>query len=149
MVNLTKGEGYGRPLLEFSLTKKPIITTNWSGHTDFLNPEFTTMLPGQLTNVHPSAANQWLLKESQWFSIDTGHAGTTIKDMFEDYKKYIDGGKRQAHKSKTEFSWDKMKDKVDEILANNIPEFPKEVKLQLPKLKKIELPKLQKIENNG
>jgi len=28
MVNLTKGEGYGRPLLEFSLTKKPIITTN-------------------------------------------------------------------------------------------------------------------------
>ena len=27
MVNLTKGEGFGRPLLEFSLTKKPIITT--------------------------------------------------------------------------------------------------------------------------
>jgi hypothetical protein len=73
MVNLTKGEGFGRPLLEFSLTKKPIITTNWSGHTDFLNPEFTTMLPGKLTNVHPSAANQWLLKESQWFSVDLGH----------------------------------------------------------------------------
>lgn len=57
MVNLTKGEGFGRPLLEFSLSKKPILTTNWSGHTDFLNPEFTTMLPGQLTQVHPSAAN--------------------------------------------------------------------------------------------
>ena len=39
MVNLTKGEGFGRPLLEFSLVKKPIITTGWSGHTDFLNPE--------------------------------------------------------------------------------------------------------------
>jgi hypothetical protein len=46
MVNLTKGEGFGRPLLEFSLTNKPIITTNWSGHTDYLNPEFVTMLPG-------------------------------------------------------------------------------------------------------
>jgi hypothetical protein len=149
MINLTKGEGYGRPLLEFSLTKKPIITTNWSGHTDFLNPEFTTMLPGQMTNVHPSAANQWLLKESQWFSVDTGHTGTTIKDMFEDYKKYIDGGKRQAYKSKTEFSWDKMKDKVDELFTNNIPEFPKEIKLQLPQLKKIELPKLKKVESNG
>ena len=149
MVSLTKGEGYGRPLLEFSLTKKPIITTNWSGHTDFLNPEFTTMLPGQLMNVHPSAANQWLLKESQWFSVDTGHTGTTIKDMFEDYKKYLDGAKRQTYKSKNEFSWDKMKDKVDELFANNIPEFPKEIKLQLPKLKKIELPKLQKVESNG
>ena len=146
MINLTKGEGYGRPLLEFSLTKKPIITTNWSGHTDFLNPEFNTMLPGTLTNVHPSAANQWLLKESQWFSVDLGHAGTVIKDMFEDYKKYIDGAKRQAHKSKTEFSWDKMKDKVDELFIKYIPEFPKQVELKLPTLKKIELPKLQKVE---
>jgi len=149
MVNLTKGEGFGRPLLEFSLTKKPIITTNWSGHTDFLNPGFTTMLPGQLTDVHPSAANQWLLKESQWFSVDVGYAGTTIKDIFEDYKKYTDGAKRQAYRSKTEFSWDKMKDKTDELFNKYIPEFPKEVKLQLPKLKKIELPKLQKVESNG
>ena len=84
MINLTKGEGFGRPLLEFSLTKKPIITTNWSGHTDFLNPEFTTMLPGQLTNVHPSAANQWLLKESQWFSVDHQcKLVNVMKDIFE------------------------------------------------------------------
>ena len=149
MVNLTKGEGYGRPLLEFSLTKKPIITTGWSGHTDFLNPEYTTLLPGQLTNVHPSAANNWLLKESQWLSVDLGHAATTIKDVFEDYKKYIDGAKRQAHKSKTEFSWDKMKDKVDELFTKYIPEFPKQIELKLPTLKKIELPKLQKVEDNG
>jgi hypothetical protein len=149
MINLTKGEGYGRPLLEFSLTKKPIITTNWSGHTDFLHPEFTTMLPGQLTDVHPSAANQWLLKESQWFSVDIGHTGTVIKDVFEDYKKYIDGAKRQAYKSKNEFSWDKMKDKTNELFTKYIPEFPKQIQLKLPQLKKIELPKLQKIESNG
>jgi len=148
MINLTKGEGFGRPLLEFSLTKKPIIATNWSGHIDFLNPEFTTLLPGKLTDVHQSAANQWLLKESQWFSVDLVHASTTIKDMFEDYKKYIDGGKRQAHKNKTEFSWEKMKDKIDYLFTQYIPEFPKQVELKLPTLKKIELPKLQN-KNNG
>ena len=147
MINFTKGEGYGRPLLEFSLSKKPIIVTNWSGHTDFLHPEFTTMLPGKLTNVHPSAANQWLIKESQWFSVDLGHAGTSIKDVFEDYKKYIDGAKRQAHRSKTEFSWDKMKDKIDGLLTQYLPEFPKQVQLKLPTLNKIELPK--KIKTNG
>ena len=147
MINFTKGEGYGRPLLEFSLSKKPIIVTNWSGHTDFLHPEFTTMLPGKLTDVHPSAANQWLMKESQWFSVDLGHAGTSIKDVFEDYKKYIDGAKRQAHRSKTEFSWDKMKDKIDGLLTQYLPEFPKQVQLKLPTLNKIELPK--KIKTNG
>ena len=42
-----------------------------------------------------------------------------------------------------------MKNKIDDIFSKYIPEFPKEVKLELPKLKKIELPKLQKVENNG
>jgi len=148
MVNLTKGEGFGRPLLEFSLVKKPIITTNWSGHTDFLNPQFTTLLPGTMTNVHPSAANNWLLQESQWFSVDTGHAGHHMKNIFENYKEYIDGAKRQAYKSKNEFSWEKMKEKLDSILTQYIPEFPKAIELKLPQLKKIELPKLKKVEEN-
>jgi glycosyltransferase involved in cell wall biosynthesis len=145
MVSLTKGEGFGRPLLEFTLTKKPLITTAWSGHIDFLNPEFTNLIGGQLTNVHPSAANQWLLPESQWFSVDNGQMGFYIKDIFENYKNYIDKAKRQAYKSKTEFSWDKMKEKLDNILDLSIPEFPKEVTLKLPTIKKIELPKKEKI----
>ena len=37
LVSLTKGEGFGRPLLEFSLTGKPVIATNFSGHVDFLH----------------------------------------------------------------------------------------------------------------
>jgi len=138
MVNLTKGEGFGRPLLEFSLVKKPIITTGWSGHIDFLNPEFTTLLPGQLTPVHPSAANHMLLKEAQWFSVDQVQMGSRIKDVFENYDNYVDGAKRQTYKNKNEFSWEKMKEKINNIFTDNIPEFPKEVQLQLPKLKKLE-----------
>jgi hypothetical protein len=146
MVNLTKGEGFGRPLLEFSLIKKPIITTGWSGHTDFLSQEFTNLIKGQLTNVHPSTANQFLLAESQWFSPDHGQVGFYLKDVFENYKKYTEGAKRQAFKSKNEFSWDKMKDKINEILTTNIPDFPTQVELKLPTNNKIELPKLKKIE---
>jgi glycosyltransferase involved in cell wall biosynthesis len=149
MINLTRGEGFGRPLLEFSLVKKPMITTNWSGHTDFLKSEFTTMLPGQMTNVHPSAANQWLLQESQWLSVDQAQVGHYMKDVFENYKNYTENAKRQAYYSKTEFSWNKMKDKLDEYLTKSIPEFPKQIPLKLPQLKKIELPKLKKIESNG
>jgi glycosyltransferase involved in cell wall biosynthesis len=149
MVSLTKGEGFGRPLLEFSLTKKPIITTGWSGHIDFLKSNMTTLLPGTLTQVHPSAANQWLIKESQWFSVDTGQMGAYLKDIFENYKNYTEKSKMQGSYSKNNFSFEKMKEKVDELFTKYIPEFPKEVKLQLPKLKKIELPKLKKIEENA
>jgi len=146
MVNLTKGEGFGRPLLEFSLVNKPIITTNWSGHIDYLNPEFVTLLPGQLTNVHPSAANNMLLAEAQWFSVDTGHVGHYLKDTFENYKGYSEKAKRQGFHSRSKFSFDVMKEKLGKVFEEKIPEFPKQVQLQLPKLNKIELPKLKKVE---
>ena len=149
MVSLTKGEGFGRPLLEFSLTKKPIITTGWSGHIDFLKPNMSILLPGTLTQVHPSAANQWLLKESQWFSVDTGQMGAYLKDVFENYKNYTEKAKMQGSYSKNNFSYEKMKEKTDELFTKYIPEFPKQVELKLPQLKKIELPKLKKIEENA
>jgi hypothetical protein len=146
MINLTKGEGFGRPLLEFSLVNKPLITTNWSGHTDYLNPEFTTLLPGNMTKVHPSAANNMLLADAEWFSVDTGHVGNYLKDVFENYKGYAENAKRQGFQSRSKFSFDAMKEKLGKLFENKIPEFPKQVQLQLPKLKKIELPKLKKVE---
>ena len=86
-----------------------------------------------------------MLKESQWFSPDHGQIGFYLKDVFENYKKYIVNAKRQTHKSKTEFSYEAMKELIGDILDKNIPEFPKEVQIKLPQLKKIELPKLKKI----
>ena len=142
MVSLTKGEGFGRPLLEFSLVKKPIMTTNWSAHTEFLSSEFTTLMNGELKNLHPSVLNDWFVKEAQWFNVNPVEVNHYFKDIFENYKKYQNNANRQTYKSKTEFSWDKMKEKLDTILTSRIPEFPKEIQLQLPKL---ELPKLQKI----
>ena len=65
-----------------------------------------------------------------------------LKDIFENYKNYTDKAKRQAFKSKNEFSWDKMKEKLEDILTKNVPEFAQQVQLKLPQLKKIELPNL-------
>ena len=146
MVNLTKGEGFGRPLLEFSLTKKPIITTNWSGHTDFLNPEFTTLLPGELHQLDDSSVvKDMLMKEFQWFGVDHTATVVAMRDMFTNYKNYKEKATRQAYKSRTEFSFEKMVIQLKEYLDQYLPEFPKPVKLQLPKIDKIKLPK--KIEN--
>lgn len=144
MINFTKGEGFGRPLLEFSVTGKPIISTNWSGHIDFLNPEFTTLLGGDTKPIHKSAqVKDMLIEGSKWFAPNTGEMGARLKDMFENPKKYADGGKRQAYYSKTNFSLDKMAEKIINILDENVPEIAKQVQLQLPKL---ELPKLQKLD---
>ncbi len=149
MISLTKGEGFGRPLLEFSLVKKPIIATAWSGHLDFMDKELSILLGGHLTPVHPSAANQYLIKESQWFSPDPVHIGHFLKDVYDNYKNYTIMAKKLGTKNKNEFSREKMAEKIDSILTQYLPEFPKQIQLKLPELKKIELPKIKKVEANA
>ena len=143
MVSFTKGEGFGRPLLEFGLTGKPIIASGWSGHIDFLHPEYNVLLSGKLENVHQSAANNWLIPESQWFQVNSKQGISALKEVYKSYKQYLQRSKKQRHHVKTNFSWEKMKELVGSILDKNIPEFPKQVELKLPKL---QLPKLKKIE---
>jgi glycosyltransferase involved in cell wall biosynthesis len=146
-VTFTKGEGFGRPLLEFSLTAKPVIASNWSGHTDFL--KHSVMLEGSLNKVHPTSVVQnIILPDSTWFTADYSSAGGIMKDVYENYKNYLENGKRQAYFSKTNFSYEKMREKLAEILKNSIPEFPKEVKLVLPKIDKIKLPKKPEVPEN-
>jgi len=143
-VSFTKGEGYGRPLLEASISQKPVIAPNYSGHIDFLDAEMSTLLPGQVTQIHPSAVVQnMLIPESGWFTVDYKKAAETLEDVYKNYKNYLDGAKRQSYRSRTEFSLDKMGEKLIELIDNKIP---KPVQLKLPQLKKIELPKLKKVE---
>ena len=142
MFNMTKGEGFGRPLLEFSLVKKPIIVSGWSGHVDFLNIEYCCLLGGQLKNVHPSAQVQnMILAESQWFSPDVNQAKHYLRDVYEKYNKYVELARKQSHSSRTNFNFDEMK----KLLGTYVDKIPKQAALQLPQLKKIELPKLNKV----
>jgi len=155
MVNITKGEGFGRPLLEFTQTKKPIIATGWSGHIDFLKPDMSILLPGTLGDVHPSAQNKWLIQGSKWFDVDQMALGKALKDMHKNYKNYTHKAKQQGNFAKENFTFEKMKEKLNELLEKNIV---KKVPLQLPKLglpklkktneiklPKLELPKLKKV----
>ena len=141
-ISFTKGEGFGRPLLEQAVTGKPVITTNWSGHTDFIKPEYNVLLGGELKNIDKSVANKFLLEQAQWFNVNTEVAAKAMKDVYKNYKKYIVNSRKQTQFLKTTFSLSKMtevlKGYMDMIKpVTNIP-------LQLPKLKKTnEVPKLK------
>ena len=141
-ISFTKGEGYGRPLLEASISAKPVITSGYSGHIDFLDPEMSILLPGEIKQIHPSAVvNDMLIAESGWFNIDYKAATKALEEVYKNYKKWSEGAKRQAYRSRTEFSLDKMGEKLLSIIDNKVP---KPVEFKLPQLKKIELPKIKK-----
>ena len=153
-VNFTHGEGFGRPLLEASLSEKPIITSNWSGHTDFLNSDLAILLPGDLVDVpKKSFPKDFYLEGMQWFTVNYQKASQAMQEVFKNYKKFKIPAKKLAMGNKSKFSLDAMTRELGKILDKYVPEFPKEVALKLPKLKKvgdtqpqkISLPKLKKV----
>ena len=95
MVSFTKGEGFGRPLLEFATTGKPIIASGWSGHIDFLKTEYNVLLPGKLENVHGSASNNWLIKEAKWFQVDPQNSISSLRQVYKHYKKHLSRSRKQ------------------------------------------------------
>ena len=136
MISFTKGEGYGRPLCEFSLTGKPILVSKWSGHLDFLPEENTVFLEGALDNIHESAADQFLMKEAKWYQLNYSHAAGMIDKVFNQYKTYLQKSKGLVGNTKKNFSLQSMHDKFKVILDKyvKLPEF---VSLKLPEIKKL------------
>ena len=115
MVNITKGEGFGRPLLEFSLTGKPIIASGWSGQLDFLDNQRAILIGGSLENVHKSAAvKDMILEQSQWFKPEDVQVAKAWTVMHKKYKEFLIPAKQLKNANKKEFSFDSM---VDELKA--------------------------------
>ena len=148
MVSFTKAEGFGRPLLEFSTTGKPIIVPHYSGQADFLKKDFICALPGGLTEIHGSARNEFLIAEAKWFTPDYGYAGKMLKEVQKNYKKWQELAKRQRYFVNSTFTKSAIATVYENVLTvvdEHINKIPKAVELKLPQMKKVELPKLQKV----
>ena len=142
MVSFTKGEGFGRPLLEFSLLNNPIIASGWSGHLDFLTKDGVALCGGKINPIDRSAQVKGMLIEgSQWFDIDHNYINHFFNDVFDNYDKWLEKAKNQSKHSKKNFSFDKMTKKIEELLDKNTPELPKKMELKLPGMDKIKMPK--------
>lgn len=155
-ISFTKGEGFGRPLLEATVSEKPLIVSGWSGHMDFLNQDLATLLPGELNNIDDSAIwEKVIIKESKWFTVNYGYASNAMKAVFKDYQKFSLKAKQLAIINKNKFSLEKMSKKFEEILNKYLSDHPKEVELNLPNasndqnINLPDLPELPKLEQIG
>ena len=85
--------------------------------------------------------HQFILKDTEWFTVDYGYAAAILRDCVDNYKTYIEKSRKQAFVARESFSLDKMAIKLLNILDTKVP---KPVEFKLPQLKKIELPKIKK-----
>ena len=136
MISFTKGEGYGRPLCEFTLTGKPILVSKWSGHVDFLPENNTEFLEGALEEIHQSVADQFLLKEAKWFQVNYSHAAGILDKVFNKYTTHLSKSNGFIANTKKNFSLKAMHDKF-KVIMDEYVKLPEFVSLKLPEIKKL------------
>lgn len=138
-ISFTHGEGFGRPLLEAAQSGKPVIAPGWGGQKDFLNPNYSVLLSGSLVKVPKNAFPKEIYFEgAQWFQVNYQHASQVMKDVVKKYTKYLVKSKQLQVYTKSLFSYEKMREKLDKIITPLIESVPLQVELKLPKLQKIE-----------
>ena len=136
MVSITKGEGFGRPLLEFTMTGKPVIASNWSGHKDFLSLENSVMIGGKLTDVDQSAQDNFIINGSKWFTANYDEFIHVLKLVKSNYDEFLTKSEKLRVVNSENFTLDKMKDVFKSYMETNIV-VAKQTNLTLPKLNKI------------
>ena len=136
-VSFTHGEGFGHPLLLSTFSGKPLLASNWSGHLDFLNPKYCKLLDGDVKSLAGDCVNEWLIKESSWFTVNYQKASELMKNCFHFYTPYLEKAEKLRIENLELFSVQSMDKKLAEILDRTVPKFATEQKLILPKLRKI------------
>ena len=148
-LTFTHGEGFGRPLLEATLSGKPMIAPISTGQADFLHKEYTVELPHTMTKVPAGAfPKDYGNPEALWSTVNYGVAGKLMEDVYQNYDKYKLKAKKQMIVNKETFSHEAMKQKLEDIISPLLAGVPKQVELKLPSLKKepkkLKLPTLKK-----
>jgi glycosyltransferase involved in cell wall biosynthesis len=153
-ISLTHGEGFGRPLLEATMTGLPVIASGWSGQIDFLSPTNSLLLGGELKQIPKSMVwRDIIISESQWFNVNETQAYKSMNYCFEKYDEVKEKAKKLMKINRNKFTLNKMAEKLDEIVTPIIDKIPSQVGIKLPKLKKVgnseppkvKLPKLKKV----
>jgi glycosyltransferase involved in cell wall biosynthesis len=82
LVSLTRGEGFGLPLLEAAASDLPVIATNWSAHTEFLSLGKFLKIDYGLVKIPPEKVDKRIFVDnSSW-------ANPSEKDFKKKVKKF-------------------------------------------------------------
>jgi len=69
----SRGEGWGRPQHEAMLMERPVIATNWSANTQFMNEENSYLLNYEIAEAKGLEPELWHYKGQRWANPSITH----------------------------------------------------------------------------
>ncbi|HTD64964.1 MAG TPA: glycosyltransferase [Candidatus Limnocylindria bacterium] len=79
LVAPSRGEGWGRPHHEAMMMGLPVIATNWSGNTEFMNEENSYLLDYELTDINQVELELWHYRGQRWANPSESHLRTLMR----------------------------------------------------------------------
>ena len=117
-LSLTRGEGYGLPLLESARCGLPIIATNWSGHLDFLKDKFTK-IDFDLQNIpNRRIDNSIFIQNTKWAEVRESSVYKSFNDITNNYEKSLQLSNSLKSEIKKDFSRKNIVSLYDDLLTS-------------------------------
>ena len=116
LVALTRGEGFGLPILEAATAGLPVITTNWSGHLDFMNRGKFIKVGYSLSEIHKSRVdNRIFLKGMKWAEPIEKDAKARLQKFYNSPDAPISWAKDLRENLINQYSHDQICKEYDEV----------------------------------
>ncbi len=115
-ISATRGEGYGLPLIEAAAASLPIVTTNWSGHLDFLGESFIKVDYDMKEVSENRIDNRIFIKGAKWAEPKRESYVEGLIDLRENYQNHLQTSRKLKKQVENRFSKKKVCKKYDKFL---------------------------------
>lgn len=106
----TRGEGWGMPILEAMASGLPVISTNWSSQTDFINKE--NSIPLEIEGLIPAIAKCPYYNGFRWAQPSYEALRKSMRWAYENQQAANAIGMKAAIDARQNWSWDAMAKKI-------------------------------------
>lgn len=118
LVSLTRGEGFGLPLLEAAASGLPVIATGWSGHTDFMNHGKYISIDPKLTPIHKSRVDEKIFVQgAKWAEVSESEVKSKLRKFYDKPAIPLQWAKELAPIIKSKYNIDAIKENFNSVMS--------------------------------
>jgi len=110
----TRGEGWGMPTLEAMSSGLPVISTDWSAQTEFMEDDIC--YPIQVKSMIPAIAKCPYYEGFEWADPDIDHLKQLMRHVYENRDEASQKGRLAAERIASKWTWDHAAKRIKERL---------------------------------